>query len=70
MAVNSISINVFAQTLSRGVLEGISTGTFLYVAFFEILHKELGERKGLFRLLLVLLGFAGTAIPKAFHGEE
>ena len=70
MSVLSSNIDDYAKTLSRGVLEGVSTGTFLYVSFFEILQEELGQKKGLLRLLLVILGFASTAIPKIFEGGE
>ena len=69
MLVHSVNLNVYAQTLIRGVLEAVSAGTFLYVAFFEILHKEIGEKKGLIRLFIVILGFGATVIPKIFHGD-
>lgn len=74
MAVHSVDIDELAKTLTRGVLEGLSTGTFLYVSFLEILHEELIAKRGVLRLLVVVVGFVCTLLPKLLldegHGEE
>ncbi|XP_030329993.1 zinc transporter ZIP1 [Strigops habroptila] len=47
------------QRLCRGVLEGLATGTFLYVTFLEILPQELGApRHRVPKVILLLAGFA------------
>ena len=69
MAVTSVDIDLYAKTLCRGVLEGISTGTFLYVAFLEILHDELVAKRGILRLFVVVLGFVATMLPKLLMNE-
>ncbi|NWS50442.1 S39A1 protein, partial [Probosciger aterrimus] len=47
------------QRLGRAVLEGLATGTFLYVTFLEILPQELGvPQHRVPKVLLLLGGFA------------
>ncbi|NXD88798.1 S39A1 protein, partial [Halcyon senegalensis] len=47
------------QRLCRGVLEGLATGTFLYITFLEILPQELGvPRHRVPKVILLLAGFA------------
>ncbi|XP_074837312.1 zinc transporter ZIP1 isoform X2 [Carettochelys insculpta] len=45
--------------LSRSVLEGLATGTFIYITFLEILPHELGSPKHRIpKVILLLAGFA------------
>ncbi|XP_075032305.1 zinc transporter ZIP1 [Calonectris borealis] len=47
------------QRLCRGVLEGLATGTFLYITFLEILPQELGvPQHRVPKVILLLAGFA------------
>ncbi|KAM6228996.1 zinc transporter ZIP1 [Spheniscus humboldti] len=46
------------QRLCRGVLEGLATGTFLYITFLEILPQELGvPQHRVPKVILLLAGF-------------
>lgn len=52
-----------ATTLMLSVgLQGLATGTLLYVVFFEVLHRDSHGGPGLFQLLSVLAGFFLMAI--------
>lgn len=47
------------QRLCRGVLEGLASGTFLYITFLEILPQELGvPQQRVPKVILLLAGFA------------
>ncbi|CAD5121149.1 DgyrCDS9684 [Dimorphilus gyrociliatus] len=48
--------------LVSAVLQGLSTGTFLFVSFFEILHKAIGDNDDLMKILCVLFGFSLSAL--------
>ncbi|XP_067134113.1 zinc transporter ZIP1-like [Centruroides vittatus] len=55
LAEKSLLIN---GALISGVLNGLATGTLLYVTFFEIMHKEKNSKlPGMFQLLGLLTGF-------------
>ena len=48
--------------IANGVLQAISSGTFIYVTFFEILQREIShDNSGIDKLLSVLLGFGVVA---------
>ncbi|XP_073509773.1 zinc transporter ZIP2 [Phyllobates terribilis] len=50
-------------TLVQAILEGISSGTFVYVTFLEILPSELNSgTRPLLRLFLIVIGFTLMAI--------
>lgn len=54
--------NDVVKKFSSGVLQGIATGSFLYVTFFEVLPHELNiqdEKKPL-KILFVLIGYSLT----------
>ncbi|PAA49956.1 hypothetical protein BOX15_Mlig021309g2, partial [Macrostomum lignano] len=56
-------VNHSAAKLVSGVLQSITSGTFLYVAFFEVLPHEFNtgrDRQG--KLLALVLGFAAVCI--------
>ncbi|KAM3824832.1 zinc transporter ZIP1 isoform 1-T5 [Vipera latastei] len=45
--------------LSRSVLEGLATGTFVYITFLEILPHELGSsEQRILKVIVLVLGFA------------
>ncbi|XP_033634010.1 zinc transporter ZIP1-like [Asterias rubens] len=51
--------NSIAHGITSGVLQGLATGTFLYITFFEVLPMEMsqpGDR--LLKLLSTLIGFS------------
>lgn len=52
------SLDSVVKTFMSGVLQGIATGTFLYVTFFEVLPHELNiEDKKLIKICFVLIGY-------------
>lgn len=57
------SFSDFTQSLMDGVLQGIATGTFLYITFFEVLPHEMNSSKDrLLKVLFLLLGFSTMAM--------
>ncbi|KAH9492646.1 hypothetical protein Btru_024148 [Bulinus truncatus] len=58
-----------AENLVSWILQAVATGTFMYVTFFEILWEELVNKKGVLRLLLVVIGFGCMAIAKYFDKD-
>lgn len=56
-----------ALQIANGVLQGLATGVFIYVTFFEILQEELAHDKVSFaKLMFVLFGFAVLAALALF----
>ncbi|XP_031178764.1 zinc transporter ZIP3 [Sander lucioperca] len=56
-----------AQTLAGSVvsvvLQGLAAGTFLFVTFFEILSRELDDKRDrLLKVLFLILGYAALAV--------
>ncbi|XP_075425062.1 zinc transporter ZIP2, partial [Ascaphus truei] len=50
-------------TLVQAILEGIASGTFVYVTFLEILPQELNsEEKPLLKVLFIIIGFTIMAV--------
>jgi zinc transporter 1/2/3 len=43
--------------VANAILQGLATGTLLYVVFFEVLQRENSKESGLLRLLAILVGF-------------
>ncbi len=73
VAIGTVLVEVGGESnnlnLVNGILQGISTGTFIYVTFFEILQEEIDPHDtSLSRFFSVLIGFgvmaALTAIPE------
>ena len=59
-----------AQGIASGVLQSLSTGTFFYVTFFEILQKELANAHNLPKVAVTILGFLVTIGLKFVPKEE
>ena len=58
MAVLSNSAEL-SSSLSSGILLGIANGTFLFVTFFEIFHRELAEQgHHLLKVLSMVIGYS------------
>eukprot|EP00057_Strongylocentrotus_purpuratus_P030583 XP_782100.1 PREDICTED: zinc transporter ZIP1-like [Strongylocentrotus purpuratus] len=56
------SFSDFTHSVMDGVLQGIATGTFLYITFFEVLPHEMNSSKDrLLKVLFLLLGFSTMA---------
>ena len=60
--ISETSANSFSMQVISTVLQGIATGTFLQVTFFEVLYKEIGERCSLIKVFATLVGFLLMAV--------
>ncbi|XP_072040684.1 zinc transporter ZIP1-like [Amphiura filiformis] len=55
-------------TLVNGVLQGLATGTFMFVTFIEILPHELNSRKDpLIKFFFIILGFSAITLLNALE---
>ena len=60
-----------SQSAAAAILQSIATGTFIYVTFFEILHREYeDDRPDLLKVLCTVLGFALVAAVKMLEGVD
>ncbi|XP_061197091.1 protein zntD-like [Saccostrea echinata] len=57
------------QALTIGILQSIATGTFFYVTFFEILHREFSHCHSITKLLVCLSGYAVVAGLKTLEQD-
>ena len=48
------------------ILQGIATGTFIYVTFFEVLQKEVGQDHNVLKVLAIIAGYGVIALTKLF----
>nr|XP_002734196.1 PREDICTED: zinc transporter ZIP1-like [Saccoglossus kowalevskii] len=63
MAASAAATTGPEALFANGFLQGLATGTFLYITFFEILPHELNERRdGMIKVLWILLGYAVMTI--------
>lgn len=53
----------------NGILQCISTGTLLYVSFFEVLMGEVGNDHCLLKVLFVIFGFTLMTLLQLFNHE-
>ena len=64
-AITAVNQGSFGLDISSMTLQGVATGTFLYVTFFEILQKELGvEDHSITKVLAIILGFVLISLTK------
>lgn len=53
------------------ILQGLATGTFLFVTFFEILQRELGhEHHDILKVIVTVLGFVLVALVRVLDGDD
>lgn len=58
-----------SEYAASAILQGIATGTFIYVTFFEILHREFdGNTHDLLKVLCTVIGFALVGAVKLLEG--
>ena len=57
IGVTNIDMDEISKSTTEGVLQGIATGTFIYVTFFEVLQKELGNDNDLLKVVPAIAGF-------------
>ena len=69
-SINSTGDEISRDTASA-ILQGIATGTFLFVTFFEILLKELGrEHHNIVKVIVTIVGFALVACIRVLENGE
>lgn len=60
-----------AQSAASAILQSIATGTFLYVTFFEILHREFEDNApDLLKVVCTVVGFALVGAVKLLEGLD
>ncbi|XP_076449064.1 zinc transporter ZIP3-like [Babylonia areolata] len=69
IGVTSDRLDQRAHLLAGGILQGVATGSFLYVTFFEILGEELGHHSTVPKILLAVLGFGLMAVAKIWDAD-
>lgn len=53
----------FSHSIANGILQGLATGTFLYITFFEVLPHEINTPQNrLLKVLSIIVGFAIISI--------
>ncbi|XP_052820860.1 zinc transporter ZIP3-like [Mya arenaria] len=68
--INNAGEEVSRDTASA-ILQGIATGTFLFVTFFEILQRELGSHDpDLMKIVMTVLGFILIALIRLLEHED
>ncbi|ELU00805.1 hypothetical protein CAPTEDRAFT_26618, partial [Capitella teleta] len=53
-----------ATMIASVSLQGLATGTFIYVTFFEVLQKEVGQNHGVLKVFAIMAGYAVIAVMK------
>ncbi|XP_076449173.1 zinc transporter ZIP1-like [Babylonia areolata] len=69
IGVTSDRLDQRAHLLAGGILQGVATGSFLYVTFFEILGEELGHHSTVPKIGLTIVGFGVMAIAKIWDSD-
>ncbi|KAK6190828.1 hypothetical protein SNE40_002607 [Patella caerulea] len=67
--VTSANINEAAQTMTAAVLQGVASGTFLYVTFLEILKEAFKHGRGIWNIFIAGVGFAAMAAVKLLDSD-
>lgn len=63
------SMDSVPTLIASVVLQGVATGTFIYVTFFEVLQKEVGQNHNVFKVLAVMAGYGVIAVMKLLLPE-
>ncbi|XP_067671729.1 zinc transporter ZIP3-like [Haliotis asinina] len=69
IAVTSSNLDLDAQAIASGILQGIACGTFLYVTCFEILREAFASGKSVLNVFVALVGFLAMAGVKALDHD-
>ena len=60
-----------SESAAAAILQSVATGTFIYVTFFEILHREYDDdRPDLLKVLCTVVGFALVGAVKLLEGVD
>lgn len=63
VGIEKLESNLRELLLLTGIMQGLATGTFIYVTFFEVLPKEIQSgRHRLLKLVAIILGFVTVCI--------
>ena len=58
LAVSEGGASGLGKDIVSAVLQGVATGTFIYVTFFEVLLDEMTSRQSIAKVLFVIVGFS------------
>ncbi|XP_074651140.1 zinc transporter ZIP1-like [Tubulanus polymorphus] len=58
--------NNLGMQVARAILEGIATGSFMYVTFFDMLKFEAGQRLNVWYSLMLVIGFICISLQMIF----
>ena len=64
------SVEEGPRDMASGILQSLASGVFIYITFFEILHKELIGKYSVFRVFLCVVGYGAIAALTILHTEE
>lgn len=67
--VTEIGQQSMATDVASAVLQGLATGTFLYVTFFEVLLDQMKDDHNVLKVLAVIIGFACITVLEVFTVE-
>ena len=70
IAVTEMGSHGLATDVASATLQGLATGTFLYVTFFEVLQEQMADEHSVLKVLAVIVGFACIAFLNLFMGEN
>lgn len=68
-AVTETGQQSLATDVASAVLQGLATGTFLYVTFFEVLLDQMKDDYNVLKVLAVIVGFACITVLELFSEE-
>src|SRR6218665_1364830 len=66
IAVTETGQQSLATDVTSAVLQGLATGTFLYVTFFEVLLDQMKDDHNVLKVLAVIVGFACITVLELF----
>lgn len=58
----------YGAEVANAVLQGLATGTFIHVTFFEVLQREVGQDHNVLKVLAVIVGFVIIALMNFLVG--
>jgi len=61
LAVSESGTSGLVKDIVSAALQGVATGTFIYVTFFEVLLEEMTKRQSIAKVFAVIVGFTCIA---------
>lgn len=70
LAVTEVGYQGLATRIASAVLQGLATGTFIYVTFFEILMEQLTKNQSVLKVIFTIVGFTCIAALNSFTKDK